>query len=156
MYGRCHAEQVPAAVELLVPVAVSEKTVIPNPPESGGQNVEQETSDEFLGGQRHGFDLISIPVILPLKTDLIVIYSKQAMVRNGDTVGIASHVVEDLLWPGKGAFGVDDPFGLSRWREIAGQPVMFAEILQCVKQAEFAGIERTLKMAQKQATEQAR
>jgi hypothetical protein len=154
--GRGHAEQAPAAVELLLPVAVSEETVITNPPESVGQNVEQKAPNEFLRGQAHGSDPTSMPVVLPLKTDLIVIHGEQAIVRNRDAVGVTSHVVEDLLWSGKRAFGVDDPFGLSRRRQIAGEPVTFAEIFQCVEEAEFAGIERTLEVVQKQATEQAR
>jgi hypothetical protein len=118
--------------------------------------VQQEAPDEFIGGQRHGFDLISIPVILPLKSNLIVVDREQAMIRNRHAMGVTSHVVEDLLRRGERAFGVDDPFCLSRGRQIAGEPVTFAKNFERVEKAEFAGIERTLEMVQKQATEQAR
>jgi hypothetical protein len=53
-------------------------------------------------------------------------------------------------------FWTDDPFRLSRGRQIAGEPVTFAKIFERVEKAEFAGIERTLEMVQKQAAEQAR
>jgi hypothetical protein len=67
-----HAGQVAAPSELFLAVAVPQKPVIANAPESVGQHVQQETPDEFPGAQGHRFDLIAGAIVFPPELDLIV------------------------------------------------------------------------------------
>src|SRR3954451_15338973 len=71
--------------------------------------MQQETPDEFVGGQGHHLDLIAIAIVLPLEADLMVLDIQQAVVGNGDAVSVASYVIEDLLGSGDRRLGVHDP-----------------------------------------------
>ena len=46
----------------------------------------------------------------------------QALVADGDPVGVAAEVVEDLLGSGEGPLRVDHPFGLEGRAEVLGEP----------------------------------
>jgi hypothetical protein len=76
---------------------------VANLDETGGQDVEQEPPDEFVGLQRDG------PAALGSKANAIVIEGNQALVGDADAVGIAAQIAEDLLGSAKGGLGVDVP-----------------------------------------------
>lgn len=65
--GGYHSEQFTAASELLLAVAVTQKTIVANTFEAFGQDMDEETPNEFPGVQRHYFLLASVAVILPSK-----------------------------------------------------------------------------------------
>ncbi|GLR45326.1 hypothetical protein GCM10007880_58430 [Mesorhizobium amorphae] len=54
-----------------------------------------------------------MPIVLPAKTDFAILDGDEAVVGNGDAVGIATRVVEDLFGSGECRLGIDDPLGLS-------------------------------------------
>ena len=118
------------------------------------QDMEQEAPDEFIGGQGHRFDLVASPVIFPLEAGLIVFDIKQAVVGDGHAVGIAAHIVEDLLRPGEWALGVDHPLGSFRAGQMLDKRAAFTKRFQCAEKLQSAGIERFLQGFQKQASEQ--
>ena len=60
------------------------------------QHMNQEAADEFLGREGHRLLTVSVPVVFPVKSDLAVVDGHQAAVGDGDTVGIAPDIVEDL------------------------------------------------------------
>jgi hypothetical protein len=47
--GRGGIEQSPATLQLPIPIAIGKQAVVTNAHESIGQDVQQETADEFLG-----------------------------------------------------------------------------------------------------------
>ena len=49
-------------------------------------------------------------IILPAEGDLIVLESDEAMVSDGDAMGIAAEIAEDMMRATKRGFGIDDPF----------------------------------------------
>jgi hypothetical protein len=149
-----HAEQAAALVEFLFPIAVPQEAVITNALETAGQDVKQETPDEFIGGQGHRFDLASSPVILPLEADLIAFYIEQAIVGDGHAMGIAADIVENLLRPGERALGIDHPLGSFRPGQMPDKREAFTKWLQCAEKLQSAGIERVLQGFEKQASEQ--
>src|SRR3989304_558695 len=65
--GRLHAEQAAALVEFLLPIAISQEAIVANALESVRQDMEQETPDEFIGGQGHGFAPPAISIVLTLE-----------------------------------------------------------------------------------------
>jgi hypothetical protein len=48
-------------------------------------------------------------VVLPAEGDMVVLESDETMVGDGNTVSVASQVVEDMFCPAKGRLRVDDP-----------------------------------------------
>ena len=52
--------------------------------------------------------LVVMRVVLPSKGDVGVVDREKAMVGNGDAMGIASEIVQDVFWPTKRRFGIDD------------------------------------------------
>jgi hypothetical protein len=116
--------------------------------------MQQETPDEFIGGQSHRFDLAAGPVVLPLERDLIVSHIEQAVVRDGYAMGIAAHIVEDLLRPGEWTLGVDHPLGSFRSLEVPDNGEAFVKRLQRAEEPQFAGVKSFLQGFQKQTSEQ--
>ena len=114
-----HAEKAATLVQFLFAITVRQEAEIANALKSVRQNVEQETPDEFIGGQGQRLDLIVMTIILPPKTDLIVVDIEQAVVGDGDAVGIAAHVIQNLLRSSKRRFGVYHPISVPDEPDIA-------------------------------------
>ena len=49
-------------------------------------------------------------VIFPAKSDFALVHADEPAVGNGDPVGIAREILQDMLWPVKGLLGIDNPF----------------------------------------------
>jgi hypothetical protein len=77
--------------------------------------MEQKTAQEFIGLQSHAASLVAMGVVSPTEGDLAVGHGQKPGVGDGDAVGIAGKVGEDLGGSGKGSLGIDDPvrFGSS-------------------------------------------
>src|SRR6476659_2182025 len=82
------------------------------------QDMDQEAADELATIQRHRLLAVAVPVILPAEADLAVVHGQQPVVGDGDTVGVASDIVEDLGWPGKRPLRVDHPLGVPNRHQI--------------------------------------
>src|SRR5271165_6628311 len=70
--GRSHAQELAAMLQLLFAVSIAEEPVIANAVESTGENVEEESPDELLRRESHGFLLIVVTVVPPVELDLSV------------------------------------------------------------------------------------
>jgi hypothetical protein len=90
-------------------MAIAEKAVIADSMEALGQDMHKETADELIGGEGHDLPLAMMAIILPGETHLAVVDLAQAIIGNGDPVRIASDILKDLLRPGEGRLGADDP-----------------------------------------------
>ncbi len=131
-----HAEQVAAHSELFLTVAVSQKPVIANAPEPVQQQ-QQETPDEFPGAEGHRFDLVASAIVFPLEPDLIVFDVEQAVIGDGDAVGIAAHVIEHLPGSCERSFGIDNPIALFQAGQMPGELRPFPERFQSAEELKF-------------------
>jgi hypothetical protein len=138
-----------------VSIAIAEEAVVADTLESLRQDVEQKATDELVCRQSHGFLLVVVTVVLPLKTDLPVLDTDQAVVGNGHPVSVAPNVVENLVGSGKGFFGIDYPFGLPGRSEIIGKGHWIFKMLERGKELEFAGFKSSLQKLKEQTAEQA-
>ena len=84
--------------------------------------MDQETADEFFTWEAHRLLAVVIPVILPAKTHLAVIYGHQPIVGNRDAVGVAPDIVENLGRACERPLRVDDPLGVVGRRQMAPGP----------------------------------
>src|SRR5208337_492904 len=153
--GRSHAQELAAMLQLLFAVSIAEEPVIANAVESTGENVEEESPDELLRRESHGFLLIVVTVVPPVELDLSVFDIQQSMVGNRDSVGVAAQVVDHLLRSGEGRFGVDDPFQVVQRIEITAESPGILKGRERRKEAEFAGVEGLLQIGQEQSAEPA-
>jgi len=90
-------------------VSVGEKAVVADTHESGWKNVEEETPNKFHGAQGHGVFLIAVGVVLPVEADFADLEGLDAVVGDGDPMGVAGEVLEHLLGTAERSLGVHDP-----------------------------------------------
>ncbi len=71
--------------------------------------MKKEPPDKFSGLQRH--DLLTVPVgiISPEERNLAVLDREDAVIADGDSMGISAEVLKDPLDAIEGRFTVDDP-----------------------------------------------
>jgi hypothetical protein len=136
------------------PVSIAEEPVVADAVEPTGQNVKQESPDEFVRRKGHGFLLIVIAVVSPGKFHLALFDVDESMIGNGHPVRVAADIVHHLLWPGERWFGVDDPFHVSHWIEITGESLGILECLKRREELQLVGVEGLLQIVQEQSAEQ--
>src|SRR5215472_5136840 len=108
-------EQLAGAGEVGGTVAVGEEAIVADPVEALGQHVHQEAADELMRGERHRLPAVGAvgpvdAVVLPPEGDGIGVGGDQSAVGDGDAMGVAREIAQDLLRPGERLLGVDHPF----------------------------------------------
>lgn len=88
---------------------VRQKAEVPNPNEPLRQHVQEESTNELVGGNRHFLLFVAVSVIPPQKGDVVAVKGKQSMIGNRNTMSIASEVAHDLFGPAEGWLGIDHP-----------------------------------------------
>ena len=107
--GGGHAEQFAAAFQGGTPSAVGEESEVPDADKATGQDVKQEAAQELMGGNGHDLLLAAVGIVPPTEGDAIVFEGHEAMVGDGDAVGVAGQVVENVFGAAEGRLGVDHP-----------------------------------------------
>jgi len=91
-------------------MAISHKAEVSDFGEAWRQRVKEEAADELVCFESSGSDAVMFFAISPLECDFAILKSHQAVIGNGDAVGIATDVIEDLSRSPERRFGIDDPF----------------------------------------------
>ena len=94
-------------------MAIAEEAEVTDAMKPKRQNVEEEATDEFLCQKRHGFLLTMVPVVFVSEANLTILDAQQAVVRDGNAMGVAADVIEHLLGPRKRWLGIDNPLRLT-------------------------------------------
>jgi hypothetical protein len=102
-------QQRAALREFLLPYAVGQEAVVPQPVEATWRDVEHQPPQAFDGVQGQRAQAMAALVILGAEGHLAVLHGHETMVGNGHTVGRAGQVLEDVLRGLDGLFGVDHP-----------------------------------------------
>ena len=118
-------------------MAVSQKTVIANALEPRRQSVLQEEADELFGGDGHHL-ANRVAVVGPGKRDLAVLKGQEALIADGDAVGIAAEILQHARRSAEGGLGVHDPVFMFQGSQEAGEGDRIAQRRQVPKQLEFA------------------
>ena len=69
--------------------------------EAVGQHVQEEAAQELLGIEGHDLGLVMMPVVFPAEAHPAVVKADEAVIGDGDAMGVAAEIVEDLLRPGE-------------------------------------------------------
>src|SRR2546428_145509 len=79
-----------------------EESVVPDPDEAAGQDVEQKPAQEGRGVEGGESGDVAMGAVLPAEGDLPVLHRDAPIVGESDPIGIAAEVGEDLLGAGDG------------------------------------------------------
>jgi len=104
-----HAEQRAAALERSSAAAVGEEAEVADADQAFGQDMDQKAAQELIGGNGHDLVLATVGIVSPAEGDAMVLASHEAMVGDGDAMGISGQIVENIFSTAEGRLGVDDP-----------------------------------------------
>jgi len=90
--------------------AIGEQAEVADAHEAGGEHVQQEAPQELIAWQSHRARAIAAAPIAVTEAHESVRVAEEPIVRDGNAVGVAGEVSQDLLRPGEGLFGIDHPF----------------------------------------------
>ena len=89
--------------------AVGEETEVADADQSLGKNVDEESSQELIGRDRHDLLLAACGVILPAERDLILLEGYETVVGDGHSMGVAGEILQNMFRPTEGWLGIEDP-----------------------------------------------
>ena len=105
----------------LTAISVGQKSILPNPHQPLGYDVQREPAHEFHRVQRHLLASAAVGIVLPGEGDTIVLELHQTVIAQGDPVRVPSQVLQHLFGPAKRLLGIDHPFLLVQ-RPYRGPP----------------------------------
>lgn len=73
------------------------------------ENMDQESSQKLIRGNRHDLLLIAPNVVFPAKRDSIILECHQSVVGDGDAMCISRQIVQNMFRTSEGWLDVDHP-----------------------------------------------
>jgi hypothetical protein len=98
-----------------------EKTEVADAHEAWGKGVKEKASQELLHRQGHQALLVSVGGVSPAKGDLVAGERDEAMVGDGDAMGVGTQVVEDILRAAERRLAVDHPLVAEQGAQEGGE-----------------------------------
>jgi hypothetical protein len=115
-------------------VSVSQEAKVTDANIACRQDMKKEPSDKLVGLQGHGLLTVMVCIILPEEGNLVVLEGEDAVITDGDPVGISAEVLKDPLRAIEGGFAINDPlfpvempperlevFGVLEMAEVGGK-----------------------------------
>ncbi len=94
---------------------------MPDTDKAARQDVLRKAAQKLAGRKSHGALLVAVRVVSPEERDLFAIEGQQAMIADGDAMGITAEIAKCLSRPAEGRFGIDDPRFLEQRINEAGK-----------------------------------
>jgi hypothetical protein len=116
--------------------------------------VKQEPPDKFISLERHGLFAVIVGIISPEKRDIAIMVGKDAVIADGDPVGISAEVLENTFGATEGRFAIDDPLLLIELFSEGFEVAWFLEMTDTAGEDKIASFEAMLEMVQKLSAEQ--
>ena len=88
---------------------VGEESEVSDANQPLGQDVDEEAAQELMSGNCHDLLLAAVGIVSPAEGDAIALKSHEAMVGNGDAVGVAGQVVENMFGAPERRLGINHP-----------------------------------------------
>src|SRR5215472_15000082 len=118
--------------------------------------MNEEAADELATIQSHRLLAVAVAVIPPAEPDLAVIHGQQPVVGDGDTVSVASDIVEDLGWTGERLLRVDHPLGVPNRHQIPPERGWFMKLAMRGEELQLTGDKGLFEIVQEQASKHPR
>lgn len=116
-------QQVPDLRDVGFATGTGQQAIVPDTVEAIGQDMDQETANELIGGQSHDRSSVAglDAVILPAERDGLGISADQAVVRDRHAVRLAPEVGQHRFRATERRFGVDHPFRFAERGQPSGK-----------------------------------
>jgi len=126
--------------------------------EAGRQDMDQEAADELRRVEAHNLHPVTTldPIVFPAEGHGDAIGADQAVVRDGDAVGIAAEIGQHGFGPAEGWLGIDDPVGFAQRREVGREVIRVCQSHQIAEKAQLADPVQPHQSFEEQAAEQSR
>ena len=99
--------------------------------------MEEETADELWGFEAHGLVAGFVAwaaVVLPPERDVVLVEGDETRVVDGDAVGVAGEVVQDLSGPGPRGSGIEVPLFFAKWGDEVGEGAGVVKVLEMAEE----------------------
>jgi hypothetical protein len=150
------SEELPTDAEVVFSFSVGQQAEVPYPDKASGQDMEEEPADKLLGLEDHGLLAVMVRIISPEEGNLTVADGEEAVIADGDSVGISTQILQDPLGAIEGRFAIDDPF-FTVERPPEGFEVSGAlEITEVAGKDQLPALEGLLEEVQELTSEQRR
>jgi len=137
-------------------VSVGQEAKVTHPYIASRQNMKKEPSDKLVGLEGHGLLTVMVCIIPPSEGNLAVLDGEDAVITDGDPVGISAKVLKDAPGAIKGRFAIDDPLLMvelsSEGLEVAG----IGEMTDTALEYKITRFEGMLEEVKELASEQCR
>ena len=108
-HGLAGSEELTACRDGIFAVSVCQQAEVTYPHITMRQDVKQESSDKFISLERHGFLAVISGIISPQERDIAVPGVEDAIIADGDPVGISPEVLQYSPRATEGRFAIDNP-----------------------------------------------
>ncbi len=125
-----------------------------NAMEAVGQGVEQEAPDELVGLQIHGLYGAVLAIVFPGESDMFVVAGLDAAVGDGDAMGVAAEIGENLCGSAERLLGADDPVEATHGGQICGDRGGIGQIGEFAEKAEILCLKGRLQAFEKKSAQQ--
>src|ERR1700712_162990 len=142
--------------KLLGAMTVAEEAEVTDAVEPVRQHMDQEAANELISIQGHDLLAVAIPIIFPAEPDLAVVHGHQAVVGDGDAMGISPDIVEDLRRPGERPLRVDNPIGFPGRRQVTLECGGLMQVAVRGEEVQLSSAEGLFQVVQKPAPEHLR
>ncbi len=89
--------------------SVGQEAKVTDPDLACRQNMKKEPSDKLVGLEGHSLLAVRVGIIAPEEGDLAVSEGEDAVITDGDPMGISSEVLKDPHGAIEGRLAIDDP-----------------------------------------------
>jgi hypothetical protein len=111
---------------------------------AAGQDVEQETAQELLRSERHHSLLITVGIIFPAESNLVILESHEAMVGDGHAMSVTGEIAEHMMGTAEGGLGVDHPVLTEQGAQEGAEGLFVFERLERSGEGELVLLESAL------------
>jgi len=132
---------------------MGQKTEMADAHEPSGKHVQEEAPQELLHRQAQEALLISVGRISPAKGDLVTDQRDEAMVGDGNAMGVGAQVVKDILGASERWLAVDNPVLAEEGAEERCEGLRFCQRPEVPVETELAVGEGALETRDELATE---
>ena len=97
-------EQLASQSDVVKAEAVGEQAVMTDADEAPGKHMEEEAVQKLLCCELHSALLSAVGIVLPAEGDMLAVEGEQAVVGDGDAMGVTAEKTQHLLGTAHGLF----------------------------------------------------
>src|SRR5215472_18012934 len=100
---------------------MGQETEVTDAHEAWGKHVKVKAPQKLLHRQGHQALLVSVDGVSPAKGDLVTRQRDEAMVGDGDAMGVGAQIVENILGAAEGRLAVDQLLAAEQGAQEGGE-----------------------------------